>query len=195
MQTLDNGIEVPTNGDNYNLTEHLAGMGGTSNVVRIVPSESVRDSIAEPYAGLPISRTDLPGAPLQVYDGTNWSNVPTVEATTLIQGSDPGFVVSGIVTKTRIGDLTQVILSGRITRAVASDASSINKTIPNLVPDAYRPFSTADWPTNLLTAGGLIRLHVNAFVAPNGNLTVTHDTAAYVMNPGDYWTLQASWWL
>lgn len=197
-QTTWNKAVTPAGTDPWQFIPDVKKVAETLNVPVPVASAAERDALAPPggkYPGMEVKRTDLPGVPTETYDGSGWSVSPTVQASKLIQGADPGFVVSGIVTKTRVGTITQVILSGRITRAVADDASSINKTIPNLVPAEYRPASTADWPTNLLNSGGLIRAHVNAFVAPNGTLTVTHDTTAYVMSPGDYWTLQASWWL
>jgi len=141
-----------------------------------------------------VVRTDLIGCPVETWNGSAWA-ITTVTAVALPAISDPGFVSSGVITKTRVGTLTQVVLSGRITRAVSPDASSITKVIPGFIPATYLPGSTADWLTNLLSSAGLIRLHVNAFVAPNGDLTITHDTTSYVMNVGDYWTLQASWWI
>jgi len=163
-----------------------------------VYSQAERDALSL-YDGLMVQRLDLPGRSLESYDaGTStWSPIPTVQALALPQGIDPGWTVSGVITKTRVGSLTQVVLSGRMTRTVSADASSAIKTVGNVVPSGYRPLGTgADWPTNHLTAGGLIIRHVNAFIAADGTLTVTNDPgSSYVMNVGEYWTLQASWWL
>jgi hypothetical protein len=149
------------------------------------------------YDGELVQRLDFPGRPLQTFDGTEWSTIPTVQAVALPQGVDPGWTVSGVVMKTRVGSVTQVVLSGRMTRTVSADASSAIKTVANVVPSGYRPLGTGvDWPTNHLTAGGLIIRHVNAFIAADGTLTITNDPgSSYVMNVGEYWTLQASWWL
>jgi len=162
-----------------------------------VSSQAERDALSL-YDGLMVQRLDLPGRSLESYDaGTStWAAIPTVQAVALPQGIDPGWTVSGVITKTRVGSLTQVVLSGRMTRTVSPDASSVIKTVNNVVPAGYRPLGTgADWPTNHLTAGGLIIRHVNAFIAADGTLTVTNDPgSSYVMNVGEYWTLQASWW-
>lgn len=72
MQTLQNGIEVPTNSDTYKLTEDLAKMGDTANVIIPVADEAARNSIPDPYASMTVSRLDLPGAPLETHDGTKW---------------------------------------------------------------------------------------------------------------------------
>lgn len=163
-----------------------------------VSSQAERDTLSL-YDGLMVQRLDLAGRSLESYDASTstWSPIPTVQALALPQGIDPGWTVSGVITKTRVGSLTQVVLSGRMTRSVSADASSAIKTVANVVPSGYRPTGTgADWPTNHLTAGGLIIRHVNAFIAADGTLTVTNDPgSSYVMNPGEYWTLQASWWL
>lgn len=72
-QTLNNGITTPINADAYNLTGDLATMGNTSNVVIPVANQAARDALT-PYAGMTVSRLDLTGAPLQVYDGTKWQH-------------------------------------------------------------------------------------------------------------------------
>jgi len=163
-----------------------------------VSSQAEIDALSV-YDGLTVQRTDMPGCPLYTYDAdtSTWAYVPTVQAVALPQGGDPGWSVSGVVTKTRVGNLTQVVLSGRMTRAISPDAASAIKTIGNVVPAGFRPLGTGiDWPTNHLTGGGLIIRHVNAFIAADGTLTITNDPgASYVMGVGEYWTLQASWWI
>lgn len=87
MQILENGTVVPTNGDAYNLTDDLATMGESAGVVVRVASLAARDALVNIVAGSVVSRTDLPGAPLETYDGTNWS-VSDIEWTNLalVQG-------------------------------------------------------------------------------------------------------------
>ena len=72
-QTLANGIITPINSDAYNETADLATMGNSSNVVIPVANQAARDALT-PYAGMTVSRLDLTGAPLQVYDGTKWQH-------------------------------------------------------------------------------------------------------------------------
>jgi hypothetical protein len=72
MQTLYNGVEVFTNGDDYNLADDVAAAFASANLVVPVPSEAVRDALPDPYAGMTVARTDLPGCPLETHDGDSW---------------------------------------------------------------------------------------------------------------------------
>ncbi|MCT9624277.1 hypothetical protein HWD94_03955 [Pseudarthrobacter equi] len=72
MQTLQNGIKVPTNSDPYKLTDDLAQMGLSSNVIIPVQTKADRDGLADKFPGMTVSRLDLPGAPLETWDGNNW---------------------------------------------------------------------------------------------------------------------------
>ena len=85
-QTRPNGITVPTNSDPYNITADLATMADSTNVVVLVANLAARDALTK-YAGLTVSRLDLPGAPLETYGGTKWpiSNVPWTTLS-LVQG-------------------------------------------------------------------------------------------------------------
>jgi hypothetical protein len=68
MQTLQNGIEVPTNGDDYNLTVHLAEAFKDANVVIPVPSQIAEDALVK-FDGMTIVRTDQVGRPHYTWDG------------------------------------------------------------------------------------------------------------------------------
>lgn len=70
-QTLQNGVVVPINPDAYNLAGDLATMGNKSNVVIPVANQAARDALTL-APGLTVTRLDLPGAPIQTYDGTTW---------------------------------------------------------------------------------------------------------------------------
>lgn len=72
MQTLPNGIEVPTNSDTYKLTEDLANMGDTANVITKFISKTARDAFPSPEAGDVGVRTDVVGLPLEIFDGVDW---------------------------------------------------------------------------------------------------------------------------
>lgn len=73
MQTLQNGAQVPTNSDPYKLTEDLAKMGDTLNVIHRVNSKAERDALHDKYPGMTVVRLDLAETPLETFDGTNWS--------------------------------------------------------------------------------------------------------------------------
>lgn len=71
MQTLPNGVEVPTNSDPYNLTDDLANaFNDVPGAVR-VSSEAQRNALPK-YVGLRVQRLDLEGHPFDIWDGTVW---------------------------------------------------------------------------------------------------------------------------
>jgi len=138
MQTLQNGIEVPTNSDTYKLTEHLANMGDKSNVVIPVASKDVRDALLDKYPGMTVARTDLPRCPLETYDGTNWSpsdvgwtNVPLAGA--FDHWTTNGW--SGMKYAVRNG---WVILNGAVTRATAWAGDATCGVMPASLRPAVR---------------------------------------------------------
>jgi hypothetical protein len=76
MQTLENGIEVPTNSDDYALTQHLAGMGDTSNVVTLVADVTARNALVT-FEGRVVYRLDI--SRLEAWNGARWAVVATTE--------------------------------------------------------------------------------------------------------------------
>lgn len=81
MQTLANGIKVPTNSDAYNLTADLAVMGNAANVIIVAATAAVRDALPSKYLGMTVRRTDLGGA-LEWWNGTAWVGTRHAEFTT-----------------------------------------------------------------------------------------------------------------
>lgn len=73
-QTLKNKIVVPTNSDAYNLTAALATAFLGANVVIPIGSNAERTTLttAGVMTGQCIIRTDLPGQPIETWDGTKW---------------------------------------------------------------------------------------------------------------------------
>jgi len=76
MQTLQNGIEVPTNSDEYSLTTHLANMGNKSNVIVKVANAAARDALTK-TAGLTVYRLDT--ARQESWTGSRWAVPATTE--------------------------------------------------------------------------------------------------------------------
>lgn len=75
MQTLNNGMTVPTNGDPYNLTADLAAMGESAFVITPVSTQAARDAIAGKKVGTTVRRLDK-GGRTEYWDGAAWiSNV------------------------------------------------------------------------------------------------------------------------
>ncbi|KQR01495.1 hypothetical protein ASF74_07985 [Arthrobacter sp. Leaf145] len=67
MQTLDNGIEVPTNSDEYNLTEDQANAFKKVPGATLVTGEAQRNGL-EKWNGRSVQRLDLPGQPVDIWD-------------------------------------------------------------------------------------------------------------------------------
>lgn len=90
MQTLQNGIVVPTNSDPYSLTADLAVMGAKSNVIIPVSTTAQRDDLTAKFVGMTVRRLDLGGA-LQWWNGTDWTGTRHAEFTTA-----PNMVPTGV---------------------------------------------------------------------------------------------------
>lgn len=70
MQTLDNGIEVFTNSDDYDLAEDAANLGRTANVVTRVADQAGRDALLK-YHGRPIYRLDT--SEMEIWNSVRWA--------------------------------------------------------------------------------------------------------------------------
>ena len=76
MQTLYNGVQVPTNGDPYNLMDDLAAAFESANVIIQISSQTQRDGLAAlaPGGVLPVPtfiyRTDLNRR--ETWNGVEW---------------------------------------------------------------------------------------------------------------------------
>lgn len=111
MQTLQNGAEVPTNSDTYKLTEHLAKMGNTLNVVIPVPTQSVRDGLTGKYPGMTVARLDL-GGRLETYNGSGWiTQGPYAEY------ANQALLNSPVVMNGQLGPFYQTFPAGKFTVA------------------------------------------------------------------------------
>lgn len=100
MQTLQNGIPVPTNSDPYNLTADIAAAFNAADVVIDVASKTDRDALAK-RDGMAVARRDLGGV-IEVWDANmaKWtrgiqhaeftgSTVPDIPTTSPTWGTGP----------------------------------------------------------------------------------------------------------
>ena len=71
MQTLGNGITVPTNSDPYALTDDLAKLGKTANVIIPVANQTARDALTDKFAGMTVRRMDK-GGRTEYWTGSQW---------------------------------------------------------------------------------------------------------------------------
>jgi len=111
MQTLQNGIEVPTNSDPYNLTDDLAGMGATSNVIIPVSTTAQRDALTDKFIGMTVRRLDFRGT-LEWWDGSGWVSERGVAYTPIWTGVTD-FGTGGSLTGTYWVDGDQVTVRAK----------------------------------------------------------------------------------
>jgi len=74
-QTTWQGIVVPAGGDAWNAVPDWKKFIELGYYVIPVGSQAARDALAPPggkYAGLAVIRTDLPGQPIETWNGTKW---------------------------------------------------------------------------------------------------------------------------
>jgi hypothetical protein len=130
-----NKIQTPTNSDSFtNLTTDLATEADTANVVVKVSSLAEANALAPPsgkYAGMVVSRTDLPGAPVTPYDGANWSTqqVPKFWANNPHVGS-----ASNLLTNLQSGAIVPIFQGGTIVCTTDANGYS-NFTFPQAFPN------------------------------------------------------------
>lgn len=142
MQILENGIEVPTNSDDYNLTDDLANMGETSNVTYLVSSQSARNLLTT-YDGLTVRRLDLAGRPTEVWDGATWTRSPVVTAGVIVP--DGFWAITGGPIKTVTTGLTQVTATLQMVRTGPNMTINVADTTLTsaIIPAGFRPSANA----------------------------------------------------
>jgi hypothetical protein len=138
-QTRPNGVVTPINSDAYNLTADLSTMGDSANVIVPVATQAVRDALPT-HVGLTVSRNDLPGNPLQTWNGSAWSTqqVPKVWATGARVGTS-----TGLLTNLQSGTLVPIIQAN-------SDVVTTNSTGDFIIvfPQAFPNGLIAVIPSN-----------------------------------------------
>lgn len=104
MQTLQNGIEVFTNSDDYALADDAAHMGETSNVVIIVADAAARDALTE-HQGMVVYRLDA--SRLEAWNGARWALTATTRLghsfTTPVAPAGTSYATVASVTVTTLG--------------------------------------------------------------------------------------------
>ena len=91
---LENKVIVPTPPDIFRPTQQLADMGNSINPIIPVLTRGERDALTK-YRGLTVSRQDMPGAPLQIWDGDSWEHQGRTKKTL--------FINSGLTNVTGVG--------------------------------------------------------------------------------------------
>jgi hypothetical protein len=140
MQILQNGIQVPTNGDAYNLADDLATMGNTTNVIVRASNAAARDALTK-YDGLSVRRMDLTGRPTETWDGSVWNRSPVITSGSPV--TDGFWTMTGGLTKTVTTGPTQVTASFQMVRTTAAiNVLTTDSTlIVGVIPAGFRPAS------------------------------------------------------
>lgn len=119
-QTLQNGIKVPTNPDVFaSLTGDLATMGGSANVVIPVANQTARDALTGKFAGMAVSRLDVPGEPVEIWNGSSWDRTPSMIVQAASQHVGSGMAVNAFTT----GTFRPIIQAGSQFVNTSSDGS------------------------------------------------------------------------
>lgn len=104
-----------------------------------VRNTAERDEITVPANGQKVTRLDVPGLPVETWDGGTTEWVRELESTLAV--TDGFWSITGNLVKTRAGGRTQVTASLQLTRLTA--AININTTdsalLIGMVPAAFRP--------------------------------------------------------
>ena len=148
MQILQNGIEVPTNSDPYNLTDDLANMGSTTNTVVLVATQAARDALTK-YDGLSVRRLDLTGRPTETWDGSKWNRSPVITSGSPV--TDGFWTMTGGLTKTVTDGPTQVTASFQMVRTTAAiNVLTTDSTlIIGAIPSGFRPATNTAFITSV----------------------------------------------
>ncbi|MEQ4566172.1 hypothetical protein [Paenarthrobacter sp. CAP02] len=167
MQTLENGVVVPTNSDPYNLTDDLANAFKKTNGAVRVSSQAQRDALTK-YTGLKVQRLDLPGQPEDTWDGTNWLPLApvTLSFTSTYRQAGTWFTDAlRPASVSRIG--RRVYLAGALANDVPVNYTANTAYTLATFPVAYAP-KTYSEPFVILTNA----YQANVWVTPAGEVKI-----------------------
>jgi hypothetical protein len=136
MQTLQNGITVFTNGDDYNLADDMADFGKSANVIIPVTSQAQRDGLEDKFIGMTVRRLDFRGT-LEWWKGgaaDNWESERGIAYTPIWSGV-ADFGSGGSLTGTYWvrGDQVTVRAKAKFGDSALSDAGAMG-TAPVFCP-------------------------------------------------------------
>jgi hypothetical protein len=142
MQTLENGVQVPTNGDPYNLATDLANSFKSANITVNVANQAARDALTK-YDGLAARRLDVSGRPTEVWDGAAWTRSPV--AVSAFPTPDGLWQIKGAFLRTVVTGLAQVTATLQLVRTGPSMLILTGDTVltSSIVPAGFRPSDNA----------------------------------------------------
>lgn len=167
-QTLKNKVVVPTNSDEYDLTADLATAFLSANVVIPIASTTERNALTAlgVMTGQCIIRTDLPGQPMETWNGTKWMDYASgnIALGSLYEAFGAGYGTPGYE-KLPTGrcSLTGLIGTANATITMTANTQYLLGTIPSAIAPA------ADELYNPGT-GSAMGSKCTLYVRSNGNL-------------------------
>jgi hypothetical protein len=156
MQTLQNGIQVFTNSDDYNLADDMEDFGLTSNVIIPVTSEAQRDALTGKFLGMTVRRLDFRGT-LEWWDGSGWVSERGVAYTPIWSGVTD-FGSGGALTGTYWvrGDQVTVRAKAKFGLAATMGTGAVYCPLPPGYPIAGAEPGTLGTGFHV-TSGGILR--------------------------------------
>jgi len=193
-QTRDNGIVVPVNSDEYNLTTDLATMADTSGVVTVVSNATARNALTK-FEGRQVWRIDT--AQIESVVGGVWRD-GTRDYAPL---SPTGWSASGTITVTPEGTKKRVVADLVITRTggdfvLSTTSWNVLGTDESVVPAAARGTS----PVKYLSApvvnvgGGAATYSANVTYNPTGAVSI-RAISSFTLTTGAFFTINVAYYI
>jgi hypothetical protein len=135
-QTRDNGAKTPINADAYNLTADLATMADSLGVITPVNTDAQRDALTK-FNGRAVTRMDVTGAPLEIWDGAVWRRIYTGPYAITAGSASIGIVTAGNTS----GPFGQTFPAGRFTQPpivlLSTDQTRVTAVAANIVASGF----------------------------------------------------------
>jgi len=195
MQTLENGVQVFTNGDPYNLAEDVASAFKSANVTVNVANQGARDSLTK-YNGLAVRRLDVTGRPTEVWDGSAWTRSPVITSAPVTP--DGLWSISGAYLRTVVTGLAQVTATLQLVRTGPPMLINTADTVltSSIVPSGFRPSDNAFFSGTVNTNLGVYNSSPQ-LVINTGGVLVGRSTSGGSVNLGTGYTMfiSVSWYI
>jgi len=195
MQTLENGVQVFTNGDPYNLAEDIANSFKSANLIVKVSNQAARDALTK-YDGLTVRRLDVTGRPTEVWDGSTWTRSPVMTSAAVTP--DGLWSINGAYLKTVVTGLAQVTATLQLVRTGPSMLINTADTVLTsaIVPSGFRPSANAFFAGTVNTNTGVYNSSPQLVINTDGIL-VGRSTSGGAVSLGTGYTMfiSVNWYI
>jgi len=195
MQTLENGVQVFTNGDPYNLAEDVANAFKSANLIVKVANTAARDALTK-YDGLTVRRLDATGRPTEVWDGSGWTRSAVILSAP--PTPDGLWTINGAYLKTVVTGLAQVTATLQLVRTgppmtINTADTTLTSTI---VPSDFRPSANVFFSGTVNTNAGVYNSSPQLVINSGGAL-VGRSTSGGSVTLGTGYTIfiSVSWYI